>query len=148
MDELKADLRKGIFEPSVTKDLSEAFGKAEKLIDRSISTDAPEIDRAKVARVIIAEARAGETQPDLVSRAAVAKVLIESRSSAATETGESRIPDEPSRGDMRPPAEPADMPPAGPHAAPERTNENATPGTGALPSAQRLAKSELRHKPD
>jgi hypothetical protein len=128
MDQLKSDLSQGIFEPCVAKELTEAFHKAQELIDRSRSEDRRRLNRDNVARKIIDEALGGETQPDLVARAAVAKALIEQH-------------DLPSRQDDRPNQRetgqtPVRMHPAGPHAVPQRTNEDATPGAGMLPSEQ------------
>lgn len=41
-----------------------------------------------------------------------------------------------------PDSPPGDTPPAGPHAAPELTNDAATPGAGALPEADDAADVE------
>lgn len=136
MMQVQTDLSRGVFDPWVAKDLTEAFEKAERYLDRLCFGALTEIDRDKVARRIVLEARAGETQPDLVWRAAVAKVLLERRAV------ESRADNEPAlksvdcqaSGRARTPAVPADMPTAGPHATPRLTNEEATPGAGALPS--------------
>jgi hypothetical protein len=138
MNEFKASLSKGIFDPAVVKDLSEAFEKAEKLIDRSIPGDAPALERENVARLILAEARSGETQPDLVACVAVGKALLErqSRPSKSKRERDGKAPRDRAQGQRGPRARTADLPSAGPHAAPNHTNEDATPGTGALPSAQ------------
>lgn len=131
MDESKSNLREGIFDPPAAKDLTEAYEKAEQLMGL-MAGNASNVDREKVARLIIEEARTGETQPDLVSRAALAKALIEQKSTPSA-VGETE-PKAQMPASVR--AEPAVTFPAGPHAAPEHTNEHATPGAGALPSLQ------------
>lgn len=138
MNEFNTSLSKGIFDPAVVKDLSEALEKAEKLIDRSIRGDAPELERENVARLILAEARSGETQPDLVACVAVGKALLEhqSRPSKSKRERDSKAPSDRVQRQTAPRAGAADFPSAGPHAVPNHTNEDATPGTGALPSAQ------------
>jgi hypothetical protein len=138
MNEFKANLSNGIFDPAVVKDLSEAFEKAENLIDRSVPEDAPELERENVARLILAEARSGETQPDLVACVAVGKALLErqSRQSKTRQERDGKALSERVQEQPRPRAGEADLPSAGPHASPSQTNEEATPGTGALPSDQ------------
>jgi len=126
---------KGVFDPPALRDLAGAFEKAERHIDRLRSSAFAEIDRDRVARRIIAEARCGETQPDLVWRAAVAKVLLETRTASQKAGGEplTRAAGRLTRGRCEEPAGWADMPPAGSHATPQNTNADATPGSGALP---------------
>ena len=85
MTEFKADPSKGVFDSSETKNLSEAFEKADKIINRPETPLDSEIDRDDLARHIISEALEGETQPDLLSRSAVAKMLIEQNADAAEE---------------------------------------------------------------
>jgi len=77
MTEFKADPSKGVFDSSETKNLSEAFEKADEIINRPETPLDSEIDRDDLARHIISEALEGETQPDLLSRSAVAKMLID-----------------------------------------------------------------------
>lgn len=104
----------GVFDPSVVRDLVEAFDRARRHLDRLRGTGLPEIDRTRLARRILVEARSGETEPDLVWRAAVARILLEARAEASQSA--------------------ADLPLAGPHAQAHHTNEAGTPGAGALPS--------------
>lgn len=138
MRPVQADLSQGVFDPLITKDLTKAYEKADRYLDRQCCGGLTEIDRDRVARRIVSEARAGETQPDLVWRAAVAKVLLERRAGAFEADGEPMTEasaDRQSRGRVtKPPVVPADMPAAGPHATPRLTNDIATPGAGALPS--------------
>jgi hypothetical protein len=77
MSELESNLSKGVFDPLVVNELALAFGKAKVLVDRSISRDTPRLEDVELARFILAEARSGETQPDLVARAAVGKALLQ-----------------------------------------------------------------------
>jgi hypothetical protein len=79
MNKFKAGLSEGVFDSSAVKDLFEAFEKADAHVNRSDSADVPETDREDLARRIISEARTGETQPDLLWRSAVAKMLIEQK---------------------------------------------------------------------
>lgn len=118
MTELYLNPSNGVFDPPVLRDLAGAFEKADRHIDRLRPSGFGTIDRDSVARQILFEAQAGETQPDLVWRAAVAKVLLEARAAPVKATRESE----------------AEMPPAGPHASPRHTNDDATPGAGALPA--------------
>lgn len=137
MTMLDGDLARGIFHPPATKDLTEAFEKAERHLSRLSSAAVAEVDRDRVARRIVSEARAGETQPDLVWRAAVAKVLLEERKAAPSLGEKSPLrAAEPKTRERRETtsAAPDSMPAAGPHAAGHHTNEDATPGAGALPS--------------
>jgi hypothetical protein len=85
MTEFKADPSKGVFDSSETKNLSEAFEKADEIINRPETPLDSEIDRDDLARHIISDALEGETQPDLLSRSAVAKMLIEQNADAAEE---------------------------------------------------------------
>jgi hypothetical protein len=136
MMQVQTDLSRGVFDPLVAKDLTEAFEKAERYLDRLCFGALIEIDRDRVARRIVSEARAGETQPDLVWRAAVAKVLLERQAVASEADSEpaTKSVDRQSRRRATKPAVPADMPTAGPHATPQLTNDEATPGAGALPA--------------
>jgi hypothetical protein len=77
MTQVRSDLSQGIFDPSAARGLTLAYEKAEHYLDHSVFRDLNEIDRDRVARRIVAQAREGETQPDLVWRAAVALVLLE-----------------------------------------------------------------------
>ena len=74
MNKFKAGPSEGVFDSSAVKDLFEAFD-----VNRSNSADVPDTDREDLARRIISEARTGETQPDLLWRSAVAKMLIEQK---------------------------------------------------------------------
>lgn len=136
MMQVRTDLSRGIFDPLVAKDLTEAFEKAERYLDRRCFGALTEIDRDRIARRIVSEARAGETQPDLVWRAAVAKVLLERRAEVSDADSEpaAESVDRRSRECATKPAVLADMPSAGPHATPQLTNDEATPGAGALPA--------------
>jgi len=138
MTEIHLSPSNGVFDPPVLKDMAEAFGKAERQLDRLRSSAVPEIDRDRVARRIVFETRAGETQPDLVWRAAVAKVLLEAqtKTSRAGTQSVARPRARPLGKPQRTPAVLTDMPPAGPHATPQQSNADATPGTGVLPSEQ------------
>lgn len=138
MDEFKKGLAQGVFDPPAVKDLTDAFGKAEEHIQRLAAGSVVDLDSEKVACHIIAEARDGETQPDLVWRTAVAKALLATQNDTS-KVEKKRDRKSPGKGGRRRPqrrVEPTDMPPAGPHAAAEHTNESATPGNGALPSPQ------------
>ena len=79
MNKFKAGLSEGVFDSSAVKDLFKAFEKADAHVNHSDSADVPETDREDLARRIISEARTGETQPDLLWRSAVAKMLIEQK---------------------------------------------------------------------
>lgn len=110
MNESNKDTSKGVFDPAAVKDLAEALEKAEERIAGTGSEAAAGLDRERLARRIVSEARAGgTTKPDVVSRAAADKALHE--------TG-------------------ADLPLAGPHASESNTEADATPGAGALPAEQ------------
>ncbi len=82
----------GVFDPAALRNMAEAFEKAERHLDRLRSSAVAEVDRDRVARRIVSEARAGETQPDLVWRAAVVKVLLETRVPLSGTGGEVREP--------------------------------------------------------
>jgi len=79
MARCKDSLRDGIFEPAQLADIEIAFLKAERHIRRSGTAFAPTVHRRELARRIVSEARDGETQPDLLWRAAVARMLVEHR---------------------------------------------------------------------
>jgi hypothetical protein len=138
MTEIHLNPANGVFEPPVLEAMAEAFDKAERQLDRLRSSVVPEIDRDRVARRIVSEARAGETQPDLVSRAAVAKVLLEVRAKSSTDGTQSgaRPWARPLGMGQRKPADLAVIPPAGPHATPRQSNADTTPGSGVLPCEQ------------
>ena len=93
MNKFKAGLSEGVFDSSAVKDLFEAFEKADAHVNRSDSADVPESDREDLARRIMSEARTGETQPDLLWRSAVAKMLIEQKTDPIPEKRE-KIPGE------------------------------------------------------
>jgi hypothetical protein len=76
MSEFKSNLSKGVFDPVVVNELSQAFGTARALVDRTIPRSAPKVEGVELARFILAEARSGETQPDLVAHAAAGKALL------------------------------------------------------------------------
>lgn len=128
----------GVFDPSAVRHMVEAFAKAESHLDRLRSSAVAAIDRDRVARRIVSEVRAGETQPDLVWRAAVVKVLLETRAPRSKAACEPVARSAGGRRHRRQEQSvvPTDLPPAGPHATPRHTNEDATPGSGALPAEQ------------
>ncbi len=134
MTELDLNPTHGVFDPAAISDMADAFEKAERHLDRLRSSALGGIDRDRVARKIVHEARGGETQPDLVWRAAVARVLLEAHAVAARPTEGSATTSSPPPKRRTKPTGAAAMPPAGPHAMPRQTNEHATPGSGALPA--------------
>lgn len=139
MTDLHLNPRRGVFDPSAVSDMVYAFEKAERYLARVRSRPLGEIDRDRVARKILFEARGGETQPDLVWRAAVAKVLLEARAVSVPSAEDLEDVDvecwaRPAAERLKLPASAAAMPPAGPHATPRHTNPDATPGAGALPA--------------
>jgi hypothetical protein len=88
MTELDRNLAYGIFEPPALKDMAEAFEKAERHLDQLSACYRAEIDRDRVACFVVAEARAGETHPELVWRAAVAKFLLALRAGTPAGSGQ------------------------------------------------------------
>lgn len=69
-------LSQGVFEPEAFAVLSVAFREA---AIRLAQPGAPTLDAAMVARQILAQARLGEIEPELLWRAAVARAAIASR---------------------------------------------------------------------
>lgn len=123
----------GVFYPPEVRGLVDAFAKAERHLERWRGSALGDIDRDRVARKIVLEVRSGETQPDLVWRAAVAKVLLEARSPTWTVDEDRKSSKRPQHKRQLEPSASSEMPSAGPHATPRHTNEDATPGSGALP---------------
>lgn len=93
MTERKWNLSKGVFDPLIVNELSQAFEKAQALVDRAAPRGTPKIAAAELARFILAEARAGETQPDLVARVAAGKTLLAwyTRASKAARERDDRV---------------------------------------------------------
>jgi hypothetical protein len=94
MGEFKTDPSKGEFDPSDAKKLVGAFEKADELVTETELLPKSEADHTELARRIISEAREGETQPDLASCAAVAKLLIEQQAKTSrnpTETEDASV---------------------------------------------------------
>lgn len=75
----KEGLRDGIFEPGQLAEIELAFAKADRHIRLTAAAYPYAVDRDELARRIVSEAREGETQPDLLWRAAVARMLVEQR---------------------------------------------------------------------
>jgi hypothetical protein len=126
----------GIFDPAALRNLNLAFAKAELHLGQIRSSSLTGIDRDDIARSIVFEARCGEIQPDLAWRAATAKVLLEAKrkSSKAARKSSASAGDKPMPAEASKRSGAAELPAAGPHATPGRTNVDATPGAGALPS--------------
>lgn len=76
MREIKWNPSKGVFDPRVVNELFQAFRKAQALVHRATPTGATKVDDVELAHLILAEARSGEIQSDLVARAAVGKALL------------------------------------------------------------------------
>lgn len=79
MPRFNEGLRDGIFEPAQLAEVEIAFRKAEHHLGRSAPAFRRSVDRRELARRIMCEARGGETHPDLLWRAAVARMLVEHR---------------------------------------------------------------------
>jgi hypothetical protein len=134
MNEFDTAPSQGIFYPPAVKELLDAFAKAERHLERWRASTLGDIDRDRVARKIVLEVRSGETQPDLVWRAAVAKVLLEARFQTWKAEDDQAATSKPPQHERQPkPSAATEIPSAGPHAEPRHTNEDATPGAGALP---------------
>lgn len=69
----RTHLTEGIFDPAMMAALATAFGKATDCLDRW-GPEGP--DRDLVARQIVAQARTGETEPELLWRAGLARALV------------------------------------------------------------------------
>ena len=69
-------LSQGVFEPEAFAVVSAAWSEAAARLARP---GALPLDRSLVARQILAEARLGEVEPELLWRAAVARAAIASR---------------------------------------------------------------------
>jgi hypothetical protein len=109
MAEFKADPSEGVFDSSEAKNLSEAFEKADEIISRPETPLDSDANRDDLARRIISEALEGETQPDLLSRSAVAKMLIEQLAEAPEELAADAVTKADSR-DESPPKRPGNAP--------------------------------------